>query len=315
MADVEVTLTSAGRLAQTARDQHRVPRPEEAWIRRQVPELRIIDTDLAARVDARIVDRRTRYFASLKGERTPRRPPQQRAQGVRGTYLLSGGMLICPTCKGHFEAFKSPWKQEAVYVCATRRRKPGVCPNTLTLPVTDTDEIILTFVEGEVLAPKFIEELLALVDQGEDDDTVQVVAQRDRLQGEIANLLKLVASGVSPDTIAPEVRKREAEVNQLEARLRTPRPVRPDIDKLREALTLRADEWKMTLRQEPKVGRLILRRLVEPLTLHDESERPEWIKWDASVRTDLLEETYTKRLASPTGTVERCNLAFRGVAA
>ena len=46
--------------------------------------------------------------------------------------------------------------------------------------------------------------------------------------------------------------------------LRTPRQARSDIAKLRAALEQRAEEWKATLRAEPKVARLLLRRLIGP---------------------------------------------------
>jgi hypothetical protein len=29
---------------------------------------------------------------------------------AHGKYLLTGGMLVCPVCNGHFEARKHPWK-------------------------------------------------------------------------------------------------------------------------------------------------------------------------------------------------------------
>src|SRR5207244_2055807 len=102
---------------------------------------------------------------------------------AHGTYLLSGGLLICPTCGGHFEARKYPWKPSKktaaslppasrvghaaqVYICSTRRRKPGVCLNTLALPIDETDDTVLDIVEGEVLGTAFIRELLGLVDRG-----------------------------------------------------------------------------------------------------------------------------------------------------
>jgi hypothetical protein len=48
----------------------------------------------------------------------------------------------------------------------TSRRKPGVCNNTLALPIEATDEGVLSMVEGEVLGTRLIEELLAMVDRG-----------------------------------------------------------------------------------------------------------------------------------------------------
>ena len=129
----------------TKREKGQIRKPEETWIRTEVPRLRIIDADLAARVDPRLDDRRTRYKASLA--RNDGRAPEK----THGKYLLSGGMLICSTCGGHFEARKNSWREREpgghaahVYACATRRRKPGVCPNTLALRIAETDDAVLS---------------------------------------------------------------------------------------------------------------------------------------------------------------------------
>ena len=97
--------------------------------------------DLAARVDERLDDRRSRYLAARA------RNDGTAAHRAHGRYLLSGGMLLCPTCGGHFEARKYPWRvnepgghQGHVYICATRRRKPGVCTNTLALDIAEADD-------------------------------------------------------------------------------------------------------------------------------------------------------------------------------
>ena len=66
------------------------------------------------------------------------------------------------------------------------------------------------------------------------------------------------------------------------------RTERPDIDKLRDALMQRAEQWKATLRAEPKVARLLLRRLVGPLTLWEESEGG--VRWDAPISASSLLE-------------------------
>jgi site-specific DNA recombinase len=277
-----------------ARESGQIPKPEATWTRRAVPALRLIDPDLSARVDARRKDLRSRYLASLAdGGRVPER--------AHGKYLLSGGMLVCPTCGGHFEALKSPWKDAGVYVCATRRRKPGVCANTLALPMAETDETVLSLVEGEVLGTRLIEELLALVDRGEADDSARLMADRDRLRGEVERLVGSIASGVPADTIAPAIRAREAEIARLDVTLKTPRQAPPNIEKLREALTQRAEQWKTDLRAEPTVARLLLRRLVGPLTLWDAAEPDAaWVEWDAAVMPALL-DGLVHHVASPPG--------------
>jgi hypothetical protein len=143
------------------RERGQIAKPETTWIRRQDVSLRIVDPALAARVDKRLAARRTRYLAAAaKGDE---RAPQK----ASGKYLLSGGMLICPTCGGHFETRKYPWKPSKqtlpkapaevpygeVYICSTRRRKPGVCSNTLALSIDEADDAVLTEIEGECSAP------------------------------------------------------------------------------------------------------------------------------------------------------------------
>ena len=251
-----------------------------------------MDAEVTARVDARRTDRRARYLTSL-GAKNGKRPEK-----AWGKYLLTGGLLVCPTCGGHFEGLKYP---KQVYVCATRRRKPGTCPHTLALPMAFADDIVLDMVEGDILGTQFIEELLALVDQGESDNVARLTADRDRLRGEVENLVGSIAAGVPADTVAPGIRERELAIARLEVRLRTPRE-QPNIEKLRDALTQRAAEWKATLRSEPKVARLLLRQLIGPLVLYDESTRPDFIKADAPVKPGLIDGLAEMQdVASPRG--------------
>lgn len=273
----------------SAREQGQIPRPEETWTRRDKPALRIIDVDLAARVDAR---RETWHRRVVEAKATGRAP-----QNASGRYLLSGGMLVCPTCGGHFEAFKSPWT--AVYVCATRRRKPGVCSNTLALPIANTDDAVLDLVEGEVLGGRFIEELLVLVDRGE-DPSVRLTADRDRLRVEVERLVGSIAAGVPADTVAPAIKERAAEIATLDVQLRTPRQAPPNIERLREALMQRAEQWRVTLRAEPQVARMMLRQLVGPLTLWDATAAD--VQWETTATAALLDGLAPIQVvASPAG--------------
>lgn len=216
-----------------------------------------------------------------------------------GKYLLTGGMLISPTCGGHFEGLKYP---KEVYVCSTRRRKPGACTNTLAFPMALADANVLEMIEREILGTR-IEELLAMVDQGESDNVARLNADRERLRSEIENLVRSIAVGVPADALAPGIRERELEIARVEARLRTPRQ-QPNIERLRDALTQRAAEWKQTLRTEPKLARLLLRRLIGPIELYDASlpqwQMPDFIKADAAVKSGLIDGlAETHDVASP----------------
>jgi hypothetical protein len=214
--------------------------------------------------------------------------------------LRSGGMLICPTCGGSFEALTSP-KSGGIYLCATRRRKPGVCSNTLTLPMASTDSAVLDMIEGEVLGGRLIDDLLTLVDTTP-DPTAHQRAERDRLQREIDTLTRSVAKGMPATAIAPIVREYQAEIAALDVALSAPARERVNLTTLREALTQRTAQWKADLRSEPAVARLLLRRLVGPLTLWDASTPgADWCEWEASVTgTDLL-DGLVHLVASPTG--------------
>jgi hypothetical protein len=193
--------------------------------------LRIIDADLAARVDARRADKKSRY---LQSRVSSRRMPEK----AHGRYLLTGGLLVGPTCGGHFEVLLQPWKKDgsAVYVCSTRRRKPGACTNTLTLPMRETDETILSLIQGEVLNDTLIHELLAAVDAGPVDDRVRLTADKDRLRAEIDRLVGSIAAGVDAATVAPAIKQRETDIASIDARLTAPTPARVDMDALRAAL-------------------------------------------------------------------------------
>ena len=143
-------------------------------------------------------------------------------------------MLICPTCGGHFEAILYPDK---AYVCATRRRKPGTCTNTLKLPMQLADDVVLDMIEGEVLGERYFNELLAMVGKAEWDDTARLTADRARLTAEVDSLGRSIANGCPPRQSRPAIRAREAEIARLDTRLRSPQRPAPDLERLREALT------------------------------------------------------------------------------
>ena len=101
------------------------------------------------------------------------------------------------------------------------------------------------------------------------------------------------------------------EIARLEVRIRTPRE-QPNIERLRDALTQRAAEWKATLRSEPKVARLLLRRLIDPLVLDDESTTPDFMKADAVVKPSLLDGLADLHdVASPRGTARVVHVLLR----
>jgi hypothetical protein len=113
------------------------------------------------------------------------------------------------------------------------------------------------------------------------------------------NLMELVAAGTPAATVAPKIEERQDAIRTVEARLRRPRAPRLATEKLRAALEQRAAEWKADLRAEPRIARLVLRKLVGPIVLHDESERPDCVKWEAQPTTELLHGLAPTLLVAP----------------
>jgi hypothetical protein len=133
------------------------------------------------------------------------------------------------------------------------------------------------------------------------DETAWLIAERDWLQTEVNRLVASIAAGVPPHAVAPLLRKNQAEIRKLEAKLRMPRLPRMNHARLKAALEQRAEQWKADLRAEPHVARMVLRTLVGPLTLWDESERPDCIKWEATPKAELLDGLATLLDTSPNG--------------
>ena len=199
-----------------------------------------------------------------------RRAARRRTPG-RST-LLSGGPAVCPTCGGHFEAFKCtldgrlrlrhPTPQARrlhEHAGAAHRRRP-------TTPCS-------SIVEGEALGTAFIEELLPLVDTTP-DARPPCTAERERLHARSTDLRRVVAAGHAGRHHRAAIREQLTGARSPSSTHSsgTPRPRRRTSRQLRAALEQRADEWKADLRAEPTVARRLLRRLVGPLTLWDAAE-------------------------------------------
>ena len=160
---------------------------------------------------------------------------------------------------------------------------------------------MLSIIEEELLCTGFIKELLSLVKDAP-DETTWMTAERDRLQVEHDRLIASIAAGVPADSVAGLVQEKAEAITRLARKLSIPRPKRLDHERLRAALEKRSAEWKRDLRAEPTVARMVLRRLVGPLTLWNEAERPDFVEWKANPKTDLLDGLApTLDVASPTG--------------
>ncbi len=134
------------------------PRPEAEWLRIDRPELRIIDETLWRAAHARIARVRAVYLRGTKGQLWGR--PKG---GVESKYLLPG-LARCGVCGGglYVKSRSHGTRRAYFYGCSSfHRRGSTVCPNGRELPMTQTDEAVLSAVLEDFLDPKLIEAVVA----------------------------------------------------------------------------------------------------------------------------------------------------------
>ena len=230
-------------------------KPESEWVKIAVP--RIIEPDVAERVDDRLETRRSAYLRDTMG-RLLGRP-----RGTGFNRHLLAGFLVCE-CGARFEAVKQ-WRGTPSYVCSARRRKgPDVCPSEISFPVGEIDQAFLDVIEGAVLHPDFIERVVdAVFANNPDAERATMLDERRRLASDIENLTRAIASGGDIPALAAALAERDKRLKALDAKLAKP-VVTPDRDTLHAALLLRGGQWRDVLRG-PHIdqARLVLQHLID----------------------------------------------------
>jgi len=107
-----------------------------------------------------------------------------------------------------------------------------------------------------------------------DEDRGALTAECTDLLREIQNLTTAIATGGDIPALALALKERDKRLRALESRL-VPR-ARPDRDALREALTLRAAEWRTVLRGNVRQAKMVLQNLIGPIEVHG-TPRPRWV--------------------------------------
>ncbi len=231
-----------------------VVNPESEHVIKFSPDWQIVSNAVTEAVDTRFADENRKKFCAKPGQ--------------RARYLLSGGMLLCPTCGGRFEVLSNG--KYRYYVCATRRHAGTArCANPLALRVEVMDDAVLRLLEGEVLHSKFLDHLVNLAcGNGADDARAAIEAQRDEVSAKIKRLTAVVQA---TDGDIPEVmdalQARKAERDAIERRLvALAEPI--DRAALRAALEQRSADWHQRLRSDyPDEARYVVQQLIGPLTL------------------------------------------------
>ena len=272
------------------------------WLTIDVPQLRIIDAELASAVDERL-DKRRHSFLRDKNGRLLGRP---RGTGV--TRHLLSGFVQCE-CGAIFERVKG-WSGEYFYQCRTRRRKgPSACTSDLTFDVHELENVFLDQVEHSVLDPDFIDQVVeALCAANPNTEREALLDERKRLVVEVTNLTAAIAAGGDIPALVSALASRDRRLKTLDKELA--RPVfAPERDELRAALQLRGAEWRGVLRSKHvEQARVVLQHLMDlPIRVINEP-LPSYIKrgdqrgiWKARTRPNGMLTGIVPKGTSPTG--------------
>ena len=244
----------------------RVPRfnPESQWIKKDLPELRIVPQELwdAAKDRQKELDRKSAHLGAKK----------------RPNYLLSG-LLVCGECQGGYSKVNTER-----YGCSTSRNKgKSVCSNKVTIKADELENIVLNALETNLMQDElvqvFCEEYqkhLNVLRSSQKSELKKQKAELTKLEKEKANIIQAIKDGVPAELIKDELdqitQKQKTISKSIEVNTKEIRPLihptmalryRKAISGLKEALkdnkTNEAKEHVRALIDKiiltPKVGR------------------------------------------------------------
>jgi len=206
----------------------RVPktRPQDEWVTKDTPKLRILDDQLWKSVQARRDEMLSTHRERQKdGKQRPGKAP---------TYLFSS-IVKCGTCGGDYiKANKTHYR------CSTYINKgKAACDNGVSVRKDVLEERLLHAIKTELFDDDSFEtfktEARLVLDQrmkNRKKDTAHLRRQLAKVEHEIANMVDFVKAGNITPTLSDELRKAEAEKERLAAELSTSIPAIDDVEEI-----------------------------------------------------------------------------------
>ncbi len=161
--------------------------------------------------------------------------------GRPATYMLSG-ILRCAGCGGPLSVINGRDSYDAVkvYTCARRRDRGGsVCDVSLRRDVRAVDDAVLTWVRDNVLSESFVLRILGEVRKRIGTRAKEASGEISKLEKDAAKLrneidryaeMALEAPGAARTVFYNKVSERQAELEDIESRLRSARTTPAAID-------------------------------------------------------------------------------------
>ena len=238
--------------------RRRHERPESEWLRRDAPELAIVDAETWHQAQEELRTRAARFGRARDGTFQG----SVRGHRVRAKHLLSG-FLECGICGGGF--FRA-WSNR-FYACGWHRdRGPLVCSNDLRIAQQELETRFLRGVQEQILVPDLV---LYAVEKALDLARVRTAegpssADRERLaevETQIEHLVRLAAQLGHLDAHGRVLGELERERQELRQRLLRSSPAL-DLEALRDPIEKTLNDLGAWLTGTPEQGRAALRALL-----------------------------------------------------
>jgi site-specific DNA recombinase len=251
------------------RQQDRDP---STWVRHQDEAIRIVSEEVWQSTRQRLEGTRQSYLRWTHGKLWGRP-----AAGLESRYLLTG-LGTCAVCGGGIYVEQRTHGHRArrtrahFYGCwAHRSRGDHTCTNDLFVPMAVADEGIIAGFEAQLLDSAVIHvglETMRAGLQAPPDAATQATLEREleTVGPQIAHLTQAIKLGGNLPSLVRELRALEGRRRDLWARLEGGAHAAPitaaRLRQIEAAILERLDDWRGMLRQEPRVARQMLTKLL-----------------------------------------------------
>jgi hypothetical protein len=257
-------------------------------LRREAPDLRIVDQELWRAVEGRREKAATAFPRTREGGRL-----LGRASRIDGDshYLLTG-FTACSVCGGaigdstqyHGNGPVQGRTRVTFYLCTMRRKRGDcTCTNDVVIRTDAVDAAVIKTV-GEVLGSRVIEKSIEKAIARPEGDREQLGDQRERLKGELqqvkarlARLVEALVNGGPLETVVAQIKieeeRKQTLTTEYEALESPSGPQAVDYATIARELRERTADVQAVLTRQTSQARQMLRKLldgkiaVEPITI------------------------------------------------
>lgn len=239
--------------------------PQEQWIITNVPDMRIVDDALWARVKQR------------QGEidATPRVQAIRKTrfwEKTRAKHLLTG-LLRCGCCGGGFASVGKD------YLACSAARKQGTCTQNRSFKQGELEGVVLTLLRERLMRPDAVRAFITSVTRemnagraGESVERARLEAEQSKLVLRLDGLYEAIADGLRTTGLKIKLEELEAQRESIDAKLAKPKPSPVRLHpQLSEIYRRKVEELSGTLTDpdiRPKALDTI-RGLIETVTIHE----------------------------------------------